>query len=604
MIPCDYTSLRKCHSLPEMYVSEPPQLEECVVELSKIVAFEPTLDQITLIMNVKKTLEAYKAVILGRDLERQIKETVLKDIQVHVSRGITQLRDVVYVTEDCKLLFQDLSDCQICLNSLLLNNMAEKSWLELGYNLIWQSNSPQEIKWKFKKYESLLSAVIQIMKSVRGEPVEVIIDQIKIPPDYIKKMESHDYSRFTLENLDVIRKIYRNNFIAPLREQLKLHPNDPALMEVCYNLYCNVTLDENNASIIDLFDIWGTKCLKEKTYSSQFKHSEVIEIDFLQQRIDAVPSSAKIPLLTKLANSLRGVSSRDFDPNMQGNPTHHLYSLTLGNKSVKSLGFGSPTIEDLTLLNSAKLCPEFKAFLKYCKIINKKHLFVMNQDITSNGYFIAEKPRCDLVINLQDEEEYQGTYFAIALSKNSPFYNQTDKEYPNTTAFIEDLLGQFKVPNSGCVIHKKILEVIGPDLIMICNAIHQILFKGNLHLEKDDRLIFIEVFYDELTKWLIWKFNIDSYSTICKDAIDRGAASNAQLYAHLAIVNGIFDENHQKRTMVLMLARSLLVRKRPPRQDRVCRFLQTLDFYLDHQIELKKLHRYLFGEETFCPSKP
>jgi hypothetical protein len=289
---------------------------------------------------------------------------------------------------------------------------------------------------------------------------------------------------------------------------------------------------------------------------------------------------------------------------VQGNPMHRLYILQIEKKSVYSLGFGSPTIEELSVYNSAQLNPEFQAFLRHCKKNNKKHLFITNQDATSNGNIQAEKQRCDLVIDLQEKEIYRGTFFAIALSKNSHFYEQKKREYPNATSFISDLLGQFNDPLSGCIIPESIMNILGNDLKNIATAIHENLFMNRDILEKQERLIFIEVFYDQLTKWLIWKLDIDSFNISCKDAIDRGAASNAQLYAHLSIVNNQFEGEHLKRTTVLMMVRALLVRKRAPIRERVLRFLHSLDFFLDNPDKMRSLHTQLFGTKELLPLKP
>lgn len=600
------STLPRSQSLPNVFPEEekPLTIYECADRLGRIVKFDPSQDLVTLVDKVKWTLQIYASNIFDNDLEVKIDEDNLEVINEHVSRGKREITAIQITTEDLKHLFQGLTDCQNCLNSLLLDHAEEKGWLESFFGLFQQSTKLQEIKWKFKKYESLILSVSSFMETIPSDPVKTIRDQLKLPEEYEKMMASNNSTRFTLKNLNSLRTLYSYNFIEQLRNQLKIAPNDSGLLELCYKLYCNISLDEDNRSILDLFERWGEKCLKERKIESKFMNDEVRMIDAVHRKIHAVPNTAKAPTMAIIANSMRGIFSRDFDPNIQGNPIHRLYSIQIRGKCVHSLGFGSPTIEEFTLTNSAKLNPEFKAFLRYCKNNNKRHLFITNQDATADGKIQAEKQRCDLLIMLQDEEEYRGSFYAIALSKNSLFYTQKDIEYPSSKAFLDDLLGQFIDAESGCIIPKKMMDVVSADLPMIAAAIHEKLFNRCDNLSREERLIFIEVFYDELTKWLILKFDIDTYNISCKDAIDRGAASNAQLYSHLAISNDALDEEHLKRTQVLMMVRALLVRKRAPLRERVTRFLYSLDFNLNHASEIKALHNELFGKETFIPIKP
>jgi hypothetical protein len=570
-------------------------------KLSRVELYHDPNEMINLVADTKKALENYVNYVFIHDLESNIREDRLISIQTNLDLFSNEMEKYNFATEDREKLFQEITECREYLNALLVDHTSSKGLLASTVGLIAESTAPQEIKWKIKKYETLILSISKAVESIRGEAANNVAFALRLPPEYEEMLKTNNATRFTLENLDIIRQKYSTDFMTMLRRQLKKHPKDPGVLEICYHLYCNISLEKENKHVLDLFSKWGEKCLKDQLVPSPFTHAEVIEFDYLDQKIRAVPNSAKAPLTSIWGNSLRGVFNRAFDPGVQGNPIHCLYMLKIGEKEIKSLGFGSPTTEGLTIINSAELTPEFIGFITACKVKKQKHLFIINQDITSNGYLCAEKQRCDLVMYLQSEEEFKDTFFAVAFSKNSSFYYQDGKNYQNTKQFIDDLIMQFEQPHTGTFIPPQIMKEAKIDLRQIAAAIHCELFKKEYYLSKKERLLFIEIFYDLLTLWLIINLEVGSFNISCKDAVDRGAAANAQLYSHLAIINDGFTEEHKTRTMVLMMVRALLVRKRSPIRSRLLRLLESLDFYLGHPNELKKLHQRLFGTTTFLP---
>lgn len=296
-----------------------------------------------------------------------------------------------------------------------------------------------------------------------------------------------------------------------------------------------------------------------------------------------------------------------------------MYRLVVGDRGIKALGMGSPTVEDLQ--SNGSLAPEFIGFGKYYKQEGLKHLFVLNQNsIPKTGivsYVINgdETKRCSLILEAQDREDLRGAIYAIALSKNSPFYYQEGKyaEINDAEAFKKELWEQVFVKpreESGCYIPKTIREEI-PEFENIVRdvlipGIHTHLFEGKKVLTDEERKLFIEQFYDHLTKLILSKIEFHTFNISCKDAIDRAAASNAQLYASSVITSnqkGEISAEHQKMIFQLMMVRALFVRKRPPRHDRVARFADGLEFMLANKEKLQNLHLVLFDQLQVVPER-
>jgi hypothetical protein len=223
-----------------------------------------------------------------------------------------------------------------------------------------------------------------------------------------------------------------------------------------------------------------------------------------------------------------------------------------------------------------------------------------------------ETNRSNLILDSQDRSDLKGAIYCIALAKNSPFYSQKGiyKEMTDAKAFGAELYRQvFLIPRSesGCYIPQSIREEI-PNLTVkaseMVDKIHQHLFNGKTELTVEERKLFIEIYYDTLTKYIITGLGVDSFNISCKDAIDRGAGSNAQLFANSAIINspeGKISPVMQKKTEMLMMVRAFLVRKRPPLLERVERFADGLDHAFSKVNELKALHLDVFGKLQIVP---
>ena len=308
-----------------------------------------------------------------------------------------------------------------------------------------------------------------------------------------------------------VRNAYSYTFISKLRDAVKFAStnqkdanfNEPHWVDVvekiCERFFTNISLEGECFELVDKLDAMGKASIhtngKAIAYHETAQHEElplIKRLRSLYKHIEAVPYSAKAPLLNQWANSARGQWNKWFDPFKQGNPVHVIYELNIQKPfknatTIKALGFGSPTNEGLY---SAAINDEFKGFLRSYKKAGKSHLYVSNQSLIPKTGWKAwlggdETARSNEILNLQKDPEVKGAFFAIALSKNSPFYYQKGKEFEdmnNSVQFKSTLLGQiFDVPKekSGNFISNEVLEKI-PDLKQRCETmiqeIHQTLF--------------------------------------------------------------------------------------------------------------------------------
>lgn len=496
-----------------------------------------------------------------------------------------------------------------------------------------ESSNSVEIKWKVKKYEAqILELRSGLKQHFEGQKPDSHEEEIALfagtfhpEQELIEilekvKIDLSDHNRFNQNYLSEVRSIYNKHFLPKLRELLLENPENAALQEVCEILYTSVHLENECMDAVALFDQLGAGLLGEQLEfidpESHGVNPFVKRIHTLYKRIDAAPLSAKAPLLNQWGNSARGQWNHDFDPNRQGNPIYVLYQMYFGDKLIKALGMGSPTIEDKN--SKVTFAPEFTGLIKAYKKEGKKHLFVLNQNAVPKNDLLSvfingdETNRCNLILNGQDLEEFKGAFYCVLLSKNTNFYHQKGSftALDSAEAFKDELYGQvFLKPRteSGCYIPQTIKEEL-PDLMegakVLTDLIHEHIFQGKESLSSQERKLFIEIFYDLLTKLIIIGLDIDSFNLTCKDAIDRGAGSNAELYLHSAIVlseKGELSPMTKNKLEVLMMARALLVRKRAPIEERVERFAESLDFALAHAEEFKTLHQSVFQDLHIIP---
>ena len=524
----------------------------------------------------------------------------------------------------------------------------------------FQQSEGKEISWKIQKYEAVITNLIREFIEHFGKEALLQTDlsaswaNVADPLDHVRTLYQilisvplkNTADRYNQPYLKQIRKLYNDDFLPKLRQfvgtlletptveaDVKVTKEKEHLYKICEFLFTQINLEVESFETLGLFDQMGGKMLGSESLLPKPNKKQdplIHSLNTLYSKIHATPYSAKVPLMESLANSLRGQLNRDFDPYRQGNPLHVLYQLKIGEKTVKVLGMGTPTSEDIH--SNVSINPEFLGMLQSYKREGKKHLYVSNQDAIPKTGVVAkftngdETNRSNILLDLQNNPEYNDTYYAIELSKNSQFYSQQGpyKNQSDSTLFKNELYKQvFELGRgiSGNYIPDSIKSFLvngeknrAKEMI---EAIHREVFGSKTVLSEKKRCEFIELFYDNLIKVILVEKEFDSANLTCKDQIDRGAGSNAKMYSNAALVEdmvpatqtfsdlkSLYKDETVLRIASVMLVRALYVRKRPPIKERFERFCEGFEFGLKHKDKLKNLHKSVFKDIKIIPMGP
>lgn len=542
--------------------------------------------------------------------------------------------------------------------SLYEYTVDKRGVLEYFTSGLFQSENPEDIDWKIHRYQSVLRQLRDIIGNLLDHSFSEEEKNLFFQSVFNSKIETDSQKLIlNLLNLDLnerkgnqinqrylsqIRDEYAINFIMTLRDiLLEIEKNEKEIglsdqqkklqnffYELCEALFTMIDLKEISLELNEKFNVLGKDnlsvlddiCQKDDG-SLTFRVSKMHE-NFYKAR-----QSAKAPYINKIFNSARGNWNFGFDPTTQSNNPQCIGKIALlmngVTQSIKLLAFGSPTIEGYFGGESyAKVSIEFLSWMKNYKKQNKRHLFVINQDLTSGGSFFGrilggdETDRIYAILKSCTDSEAQGTLFCIVLSRNSVFYAQKSvyEFQSDASIYKKNLLEQhfdFDPTISGNHIPNIVLNEI-PDLKDFCEkaieSIHSILFKGRKSLTLDERCVFYDFFQDNLILKITMELYANSVNMGCKDAIDRAAEAVARLCAYLGIVNTIedFKETYKemykelrKQYEVLLMTRALLVRKREIIPTRIKRNIVTVSYYEKHKIELRAVYNTLFGANIF-----
>lgn len=446
--------------------------------------------------------------------------------------------------------------------------------------------------WKVRKYEAIILQLRKhVLPTTEGTKTFCsLLGRVEINPK--------DDDRFRKEYLEALRHNYFSQLIPALRKGSK--EGDPAFDKICEALFTRSFFEETCDEIIHEFEKAG----KQKQPKSWLER-----LDTLYKAIQAAPRKMKVQRATDLVIGVRGHWNVRYDPFAMGNPAHALYSLKVGRegenvRNVRALAFGSPT-------QRGQITPEFRGFLRAYRAQNKKHLYISNQSLIPRSSRLIggdERKRSWAILDL--DKEFPETYFVCALAKNSPFYYQRGQfeKIDDAELFKEELINQaFHVDSNISGIHFPIsireklnLENFSKEAI---KTIHQIMFQGKERLTREERKRFIEMYYVVVTEKLIVGLEVDSFNITCKEAIDRAAEANAELYAQTALGAGKekLTDDDRKRIEVLTFSRALMVRKRAIIKSRLDRLRGNLAFAQSHVQELQQLHQILFPGISIVP---
>ncbi len=205
--------------------------------------------------------------------------------------------------------------------------------------------------------------------------------------------------------------------------------------------------------------------------------------------------------------------------------------------------------------------PEFVLFLH----LQPSHLYV--NLMKRKG---VEGPMTQAIEKL---EEQIPNLFVITLDKNSSFYWQEEKEFPDlleSLSFKEIFFQNMSTSLQGNYFWSKHLDANSwnKELKKIIGDIHRETFHDQLVLDRAERQDFIELTYLAILDRLVEKWHPASMNITCRQCVDRGPSLMALwLYQNNQLEN--------REIAALLLAPPLLVRSRASHSSNIQRFVSA-----------------------------
>ncbi len=267
-----------------------------------------------------------------------------------------------------------------------------------------------------------------------------------------------------------------------------------------------------------------------------------------------------------------------FDPLAQDNHPLQLYTLVSDQMHVSCLKMPCPIRQEH--IHKAELVEEFYGFLRSVGSERKKqrHLMFNLQDRTS----WQEHARCLALEGVQKRAEFKDAFVLITLPKNADFYSQSGP-YVNINdaaefiTLFEDQIASaeqcgfffplgWKTEEFQAFAHKAML------------MIHTLFFGGKSTLVHKNRLDFIEIFYLFMILKAIELYHPDSISFTCKDAIDTGASTAAEVFAFVRMMNDpkSWSQGEKQFLQWMLYSPALTVRERSIDSSRFSRMASAM----------------------------
>lgn len=268
--------------------------------------------------------------------------------------------------------------------------------------------------------------------------------------------------------------------------------------------------------------------------------------------IDNLDPEFKISAFEVNLKKFFGHVNMNFDPHMQGNLPFVLGTLQIGDKAVRLLRMGSPTIEGC--IGKAEINPEFKGYLQHCMMKNKVHLYIsLQNDKAKMAGTGDETGRNGAIKELQ--KEFPKNFFAVVLAQDSRFYKQVDAkgkalDSQNSQDFIAEFTDELLVKKDTGFYFPPAWKDDPEFVKSISNLLQFVLrttYEGKMELTRQEKQDFIEIFYANLSLFLMLYSKADNCNASCKDAIDRAGKLNSLILKLAMIIEETIDEEIKQR---------------------------------------------------------
>lgn len=296
------------------------------------------------------------------------------------------------------------------------------------------------------------------------------------------------------------------------------------------------------------------------------------------------------PLL-KILKTLESGTLNEFDPLHQQNIPQLLFELYTQEQRISLVRIPAPVYQ--RVIQKTLIINEFKGFLRSYGSFSppKKHLIINLQNRTS----WLEYARCEALEELQYQSDLMEELCVVTLAMDTDFYSQLAPyhEMNQSDTFMDQFKEHLQGEHSGFYFPPTISKTkLGEFIDKTFKAMHRVFFFGKTELIREQRLVFIEIFYLFLQLKLIEWAGPQTFSLMCKDGIDVGATKSTALFSFLKLINNFeWSEIDWEFVDLMLYVPSLLLRERVVLPEFYHRMVNTLQ-------QIEKV-RGVLGAEVF-----
>lgn len=443
--------------------------------------------------------------------------------------------------------------------------------------------------WKQRIYQCVLEETQKGLEEVQGRPMEDMIQQYAVLGESCTPLQ-----KGVLELLQILNEPQgkfrdaHQAFLIGLRQLLeseayrgeiqKEAPSSEALLlqQICYVRFTQVQITAFLDELMDLVMETGGKA----------QVGDLIE-DLNEAEFEAIQGAKPEMGANVIAVNIQkfaGSANVGFDPHLKSrNKPYVLYDMELKNgKEVRVLRFGSPTIEGAYTDPTAKINPEFENYIRQLKATGKKHLYFSLQNFIPKG-FGDETARNTALLQLAGK--YPETFHFVCLAQDSAFYKQKapfGEETPSPADFSQQFVAQiFDLDKavSGFYLPESLKTApFREESKALLDAVIKALYPNAEHLDKQQKMDAIEVFYAAFELLIMRKLEPDFMNITCKDAIDRAGKNNGLLSRLMAILHQRAEsQEHLQEMKVITHSGAWVVKKQAVLHSRRTRLISARD---------------------------
>ncbi|MBI5274257.1 MAG: hypothetical protein HY860_04300 [Chlamydiales bacterium] len=357
------------------------------------------------------------------------------------------------------------------------------------------------------------------------------------------------------------------------------------LIHVCCYFFYHAPRERTRSEQYIMALLVNAKSSKEGLWNQLIDH-----YDHIENMLKHHPSG---PLL-KAIDYFKEGDHPSFNPNLLENYPEKAFSLSFQDHKIDCLKLPSPTHQEF--IQTASPAVEFMGCLQYMASQEEKNRLLMFnlQDRTS----WKEYARSKCLEDLQYDGRYKDVLCVVSIPKHTDFYKQLGDyiEGSETHSFIQSIYDHLESHEAcGFYFPKQLstTEILQFSKKIIPWIHTSFFYKADI-ITRQNRLDFIEIFFQFLILKIIERLKPNEFSFTCKDWIDVGSVQTATFYAFLQLISGKIDDDTIAEMENICFLPALCMRERLVDQGRFYRMVGALSQMQQAIIKDKKIIEEVF----------